>query len=97
MTMGAAGVVALISFVNYLPPDSVLIREMNPKEEVGDWFTTMKTNAILADIYDAFIAANSKKGTKVKPYPRPKKKQTIGKGAVPISKFWDWWNEGEKR
>ena len=91
--MGAAGMVALISFINFLPPDSALNQAMNPDDEFGEWYTTVKTNAILADLYDIFVAANTKKGRQVKPYPRPRKKQTIGKGAIPISEFWDWWNK----
>ena len=96
LQMGASGILALISFVNYLPPDSALRSEEESKGEVGDWFTTLKTNVILADIFDAFVAANTKKGTKPKAYPRPKKYQTIGKGAIPVSEFWDWWHEEEK-
>ena len=96
LQMGAAGRIALISFINYLPPDSALSQELNPKDETAAWFTTMKTNAILADIFDAFVAANTKKGTKPKAYPRPQAKQTIGNGAIPVSQFWDWWHEQEK-
>lgn len=94
MQMGAAGKAALISFLRYLPPDSALFREQNPKSEVGEWFTTGKTNAILADLFDAFVASRTKKGRKAPTYPRPKKNQTVGKDAVPISEFWEWWNKG---
>lgn len=93
MDMGATGKVALLSFIEHLPPDSALGRELNPDNEAIDWFSTMKTNAILADLFDVFVAANTRKGHKPKEYPRPKKKQTIGKGAIPISVFWDWWNK----
>lgn len=93
MTMGAAGKVALLSFVKHLPPDSALNREINPKEDAWIWATTTKTNAILADLFDAFVAANSKKGKRPKPYPRPKKKEKIGRGAIPIKDFWSWWNK----
>ena len=95
MNMGAAGKVALISFIQYLPPDAALWREQNPKDETADWYTTMKTNAILADIFDIFVAVHTKKGTKPAEYPRPKRKRTIGKDPVPVSKFWDWWDKGE--
>lgn len=91
MEMGAAGMVALLSFINYLPEDSALRFEMDPKSESREWFTTLKTNKILADLFDAFVAANTKKGRKAKEYPRPKKNKHIGKGAIPISQFWDWW------
>lgn len=93
MCMGAAGKVALLAFINYLPPDSALYREQHPKDEFGEWYTTVKTNAILADIFDAFVASKTKKGRKAVKYPRPKKNRVIGKGALPISEFWDWWNK----
>lgn len=91
--MGAAGMVALLSFVNYLPPDSALRYEMDPKEESREWYTTLKTNKILADLFDVFVAANTRKGHKSTKYPRPKEKKRIGRGAIPISEFWDWWNK----
>ena len=93
--MGAAGMVALLSFINYLPMDSQLRQTMDPQDEVGEWSTTKKTNMILADLFDVFVSANTKKGHKAKQYPRPKQKRKIGSGAVPISEFWDWWNGGD--
>ena len=93
--MGAAGKVALISFVNYLPPDSALNQAMNPKDEIGDWYTTRRTNVILADLFDVFVKAHSKKGRKAQEYPRPKKKKNIGKGAIPMKDFWSWWIGGD--
>lgn len=93
--MGAAGMVALLSFINYLPMDSQLRQAMDPQDEVGEWSTVKKTNIILADLFDVFVNANTKKGHKAKQYPRPKQKRKIGRGAVPISEFWDWWNGGE--
>lgn len=95
LNMGAAGKVALISFIQHLPPDSALNQSMNPKDEYGAWLTTMKTNAILADLYDAFISAHTKKGRQIKPYPRPRDKRNLGKGAIPISEFWEWWHSKE--
>ena len=93
--MGAAGKVALISFINNLPLDSALRLAMNPKDEYGVWNTTLKTNVILADLFDVFVKANTKKGRKAVPYPRPRDTKTIGRGAIPISEFWDWWNKKE--
>ena len=94
--MGAAGMVALLSFINYLPPDSALRGEIDPDaKEFGGWYTTRQTNVILADLWDAFVAANTKKGRKAKEYPRPKQNKRIGSGAIPISEFWDWWNGKE--
>lgn len=93
--MGAAGMVALLSFINYLPMDSRLRQAMDPQDEVGEWSTTKKTNIILADLFDVFVAANTRRGHKAKQYPRPKQKRKIGRDAVPISEFWDWWNGGD--
>ena len=93
--MGAAGMVALLSFINYLPMDSQLRQAMDPQDEVGEWSTVKKTNIILADLFDVFVSANTKKGHKAKQYPRPKQKRKIGSGAIPISEFWDWWNGGD--
>jgi len=94
MDMGAAGMVALISFTENLPIDSALSKSINPKDEYGEWQSTAKTNEILADLYDAYARVHSKKGRKPKPYPRPKNNRSIGKDAIPISEFWDWWNKG---
>ena len=93
--MGAAGMVALLSFINYLPMDSQLRQAMDPQDEVGEWSTTKKTNMILADLFDVFVSAHTKKGHKAKQYPRPKQKRKIGSDAIPISEFWDWWNGGD--
>lgn len=92
MEMGAAGKVALLSFINYLPPDSALRSETEPDNEAREWLTTFKTNKILADIFDVFVAANTRKGSREAKYPRPKEKKRIGRGAIPISEFWNWWN-----
>lgn len=94
--MGAAGMVALLSFVNYAPPDAASRKELDPDAvEVADWYTTRQTNIILADLWDALVAINTKKGRKAKEYPRPRKRKRIGSGAIPISEFWDWWNGKE--
>lgn len=93
MNMGASGLVALISFIKYLPPDSALAHEWNPKDEFREWYGRFRTNAILADIFDAIVAANTPKGRKAKEYPRPKQKRGIGREAIPLKDFWSWWNE----
>ena len=90
--MGAGGRLALVSFISYLPPDSAYRTETEPDNEYREWFTTLKTNKILADLFDVTVASHTPKGRKVKEYPRPKDKKKIGRGAVPISEFWDWWN-----
>jgi hypothetical protein len=90
--MGAAGYVALIHFMRHLDGNSAMRYSVNPKDEFGPWYITGKTNAILADIYDVLVAANTKKGHKPKPYPRPTEKKGIGKSAIPISDFDAWWD-----
>lgn len=94
MAMGAPGRAALVSFVKFLPPESALRRAMNPGDDAFAWSTRAKTNAILADIFDAYAAVHAKKGRKPKPYPRPgaQKGAGIGKGAIPIRDFESWWN-----
>lgn len=87
---------ALSSFVQNLGPESALARELNP--EMYSWNTRLKTNMILADIYDmlAMINANliavgsRKKSKRPKPYPRPNKKDNgehIGSNAVPVTEL----------
>lgn len=95
MNMGAAGKVALVSFIENLPSDSALTKSIDPRNEFGPWNETRKTNAILADIYDVLVAVHTKKGHTPKPYPRPQEHRTIGSDAIPISEFWDWWNGEE--
>lgn len=49
------------------------MRAMNP--EIAEWATPLKTNQIVADVFDATAWANYQraggKGSKPKPYPRP--------------------------
>ena len=79
---------ALASFLSSTKPDSALSAEINP--DVAEWSTIFKTNALLADIYDAirqFNAIMAAKGSgkrpqTPKPYPRPwqrKKRQHFTK------------------
>lgn len=93
--MGADGRIALAAFIRYLPPDSVLYREMHPKDELPKWATTLKTNEILADLFDLYAFTKRKKGRKPKPYPRPNREgRSIGKGAIPVRDFESWWKSG---
>lgn len=74
--------------------------ELNP--EIHAWASTVKTNAILADIFDmlAMINANltaigsRRAAKKPKPYPRPGKddKDTrhFGSGALPVEDLHRW-------
>ena len=91
--MGAAGMVALVSFLKFMPPDAMTYRAMHPHDELGAWNTQVKTNAILADIFDVYVAPHARKGRKPQPYPRPSKNaRTYGKGAIAVSDFDEWWN-----
>ena len=92
------------AFIQYLGPDSALARETG---NAGDWGTRIKTNAILADIYDILAAINSnlitfasggKKKVKPKPYPRPGADNTrkIGRGALPIPELREWIKERQR-
>jgi hypothetical protein len=94
---------ALYSFVINLGTDSALARDLG---KATGWETTLKTNAILADIYDQlriidihlvrFISKGRTK-PKFKPYPRPGKddntKRKIGKGAMPYDELRNWIKE----
>lgn len=73
--------------------------------QVGDWCTTLRTNALLADCVDAINAAayvvakaHSMKGSRPKapdPVERPWAKAAgerhLGSGAIPRSEFLDWY------
>ena len=107
MDMGAAGKVALIHFLKHIQPDTALAQELGGME-ANEWASTMKTNSMLADLFDKlnefeynYIRANSKtKPKQPKPYPRPwleKDTKKYGKDPVPISEFWDWWNSKEEK
>ncbi len=92
---------ALASFIKYLGEDSATAREIN--KEVAGWESTLKTNTLLADIYDLLQvvnanivahATNGKHKQRVKPYPRPgaedKDTRRIGHGALPVDDLREW-------
>lgn len=84
---------ALKSFLTYARPDSALFRQINP--ELADWSVTLKTNVILADIYDQLAATNAllrtiithKRAKPPEPYKRPgaKKTRTQQMGKAPLA------------
>lgn len=91
---------SLNSFIKNLGGDSALARDLG---KATGWETTLKTNAILADIYDLLqvinanlvaFASQGKKKTNIKPYPRPgrddDKKRKIGRGAMPLNDLREW-------
>ena len=78
------------------------MREVRP--ELSEWSTTLKTNEILADIFDMLAIINSnliavgskKKAKKPKFYPRPGAKQNeqhFGSGALPPDELRNWIEE----
>lgn len=89
---------ALKSFLSTIKLGSALGGELNP--DLTEWSTRMKTNAILADIYDQLSLVNSqlrvlithKPSRRPTPYQRPgsRDKQRIGKGALPVNKMREW-------
>ena len=103
LTMGA-----LYSFLQNRSYDSALWRSTH--EDMAEWSTTLKTNLILADIFDVLSQINAnivalgtrKKAQKTKPYPRAwakdEKTKTIGKGALPPKELHEWFkNYGKRR
>ena len=93
---------ALASFIIYDEIDSALGRELN--EEYSLWAALLKTNGILADIFDMLAQINAnlvaigehKASASIKPYPRPGMQEErenvkhFGKGALPRGEFRKW-------
>ena len=97
---------ALLHFVQYLPRTSTLSCEIAPTTDEERWAQGHATAALLADIYDLLnqlntnLCSQGKRATQVKPYPRPwtkgKGERRIGRDAIPISEFEDWWAGNRK-
>ena len=100
---GALSWSSLHSFIKYLPGDSAVAREAG-KSSV--WDSRIKTNAILADIYDMLqllnanlvaFASGGKTKPKITPYPRPGRedntRRKFGKGALPLDEMRAWIKE----
>ena len=90
------------AFLKKEEADSALFKELNP--EIAAWSGTMKTNAILADIFDVLTSINAnlvaigsgKHAKKPKPYPRPWKtapdeEKHFGKDALPPEELREWY------
>lgn len=85
--------------------NSALMREINP--DAAQWNSTLKTNAILADIYDLLAVINAnmislgthKTAKKPKPYPRPgadrasKDEKHFGSDPLPVNELHKWIEE----
>lgn len=93
---------AFASFVKNLDYTSALWKSTHPEE--AEWVTTLKTNVILADIYDLLAQMNAnlvggfqkKRAKKTKPYPRPWSKnqpKKLGRGAMPKNELREWMNK----
>ena len=89
---------SLRSFIHFLGSDSALARDLN--KQTG-WEETLKTNGLLADIYDLLQVVNANlcvmaggKKKRITPYPRPGReddnKRKIGKGAMPLNELREW-------
>lgn len=89
---------ALGDFISKTETDSALARELDA--ETSRWATQMKTNEILADLYDLMAVFRAevtgrlygKRPKKTTPYKRPHKneKKKIGKGALPKDDLRKW-------
>lgn len=109
--MGARGYGALAHFVERVPIDSELWREMHGDAEYPRvWSSSIKQAELLADVVDmlalvAHLTAQSHSKHRLKrpkPMQRPWVKdgtRRIGRGAIPAAKFDKWWETkaGERR
>lgn len=99
---------ALDSFFKHIEPTSALMRDLYPEESA--WFTTAKTNRILADIFDMLAQINAnlvglaerKPAKKPKPYPRPGQKPSdeekhFGRGGLPPGQLREWFEAKRKK
>ena len=85
---------ALHSYIAKAETDSAIMRETNPG--LYSWGSRIKTNTILADIFDMLAMINTnivsavdhKRQEKPKPYPRPKEDADhYGEKAVPVAEL----------
>lgn len=97
---------ALHSFVGHLGEGSALHASMHPDE--AQWCSGLKTNILLADIYDAISAMRyqhacsctprgRRRPAPPEPYPRfwskkPRGEKRYGSKPIPIARFDEWWN-----
>lgn len=95
------------SLISNLGYDSALWRSTHT--DMAEWTSVVKTNIILADIYDMLAIINSnicggfshQKAQAPKPYLRPwskEKTRKLGKGALPKAELREWIkNYGKRR
>lgn len=96
---GALSWGALSSFVGNLPIQSATARKLN---QMDGFETSLKTNLLLADIFDLLQQINNnliaigthKQARKITPYPRPGKDKNThaigGRGALPPDEMRKW-------
>ena len=106
---GSLSMGAFSSFIKGLATDYESELWRSTHEDMAIWSTTLKTNALLADIYDLLAQLNAnmvggfgrKKAAKVKPMQRPwlkdKTKRIGGKGALPKDKLREWINKHRRK
>lgn len=101
--VAAYGWCELVNFSRHLPDDSATVRAAD--KETALFARQIQQSALLADIYDAIVMlaytvakAYGGKGKPPKPYQRPwdaGNAQKLGKGAIPISEFDNWYYGGD--
>ena len=94
---------ALSAFLLHLSPESATAAELRPA--LSEWSTRLKTNVLLADLYDLGQNINAnlvamiehRKAKKFRPYPRPWAKKDgekhFGRGALPTTELHEWIEE----
>ena len=97
---------ALASFLAYEDRGSALDRDINGDDSI--WSQSIKTNGILADIYDQLAQINANlvaigsrsKAKPVKPYPRPGVEdgnvKHYGKDPLPVNELEAWFEKKRK-
>ena len=103
---------ALYSFIQKIDYKSETLKEMSDEsKELSRWDSALKTNLILADIYDMLANINSNlvaigsksRAKKIKPYPRPfgKEKDTdtqhFGSDGLPPDELARWFEERRRK
>lgn len=96
---------ALGAFLHRVEPGGAIAYELDP--ETAAFSSTIKTNAILADIYDLLAQINAnivagfsrKRTQKPKRYPRPndESKKRIGKESMTISELNNWLDKKKRQ
>lgn len=103
---GALSWSALGAFLHQVAPDGAIAHELEP--DVAAFSGTLKTNVILADIYDLLAQINAnlvagfsrKRSQKPKRYPRPggDEKRHYGKNnSLPVNELDSWFAAKKKQ